>query len=65
MERTKERILLEALDLFAREGYEAVSVRDIADRVGLTKGALYRHYRSKRDIFDSILARMDNQIRIQ
>lgn len=61
MERTKERILLEALDLFARESYEAVSVRDIADRVGLTKGALYRHYRSKRDIFDSILARMEQR----
>lgn len=58
---TKERILLTALRLFAREGYSAVSVNDIAARLGLTKGALYRHYRSKRDIFDSILARMEQR----
>ena len=58
---TKERILLEALRLFARDGYEAVSVSEIADRLGITKGALYRHYKSKRDIFDCILARMEQR----
>lgn len=59
MSETKERILRTALDLFAREGYEAVSVSDIAGALGMTKGALYRHYRSKRDIFESILERME------
>lgn len=61
MDDTKERILLAALRLFARHGYEAVSVSDIAGELGMTKGALYRHYRSKRDIFDSILARMERR----
>ena len=61
MRGTKERILLEALRLFARDGYEAVSVSEIADRLGITKGALYRHYKSKRDIFDCILARMEQR----
>ena len=61
MSGTKERILLEALELFARDGYEAASMRDIADRLGITKGALYRHYRSKRDIFDAILSRMERR----
>ena len=56
---TKERILLAALALFARDGYEAVSVSMIAAQLGMTKGALYRHYRSKRVIFESILARME------
>ncbi len=56
---TKEQILLTALRLFARDGYEAVSVRAIAEAMGMTKGALYRHYRNKRDIFDSILRRME------
>ena len=56
---TKERILLTALDLFAREGYEGVSVRAIGEALGMTKGALYRHYRNKQDIFDSITARME------
>ena len=55
---TKEKILMTALQLFARDGYEAVSVRNIAEELGMTKGALYRHYKNKRDIFDSIVERM-------
>ena len=58
MNDTKERILTTALALFARDGYEAVSVSDIAKALGITKGALYRHYKNKRDIFDSMVARM-------
>ena len=55
---TKERILHTALRLFARDGYEATSVSAIAGELGITKGALYRHYKSKRDILESIVARM-------
>lgn len=58
MSDTKGRILLTALQLFARDGYEAVSVRIIAEELGMTKGALYRHYKNKRDIFDSIVEKM-------
>ena len=58
MADTKEKILMTALQLFARDGYEAVSVRTIAEELGMTKGALYRHYKNKRDIFDSIVKRM-------
>ena len=58
---TKEDILIVALHLFARDGYEAVSVSQIAGELGMTKGALYRHYESKRDIFDSIVKRMEQQ----
>lgn len=58
MVNTKEKILLTALHLFAKDGYEAVSVSQIAGELGMTKGALYKHYRNKRDIFDSILERM-------
>lgn len=56
--KTKEKILIEALDLFASDGYEAVSVQNIADRIGITKGALYKHYKNKRDILDCIVERM-------
>lgn len=52
---TKEDILIVALHLFARDGYEAVSVSQIAGELGMTKGALYRHYESKRDIFEHIV----------
>ena len=58
MTDTKENILHTALRLFARDGYEAASVSDIAGELGITKGALYRHYKNKRDIFDSIVERM-------
>lgn len=55
---TKEKILQAALRLFAKDGYEAVSVSMIASKLCITKGALYKHYKNKRDIFDSILERM-------
>ena len=60
MADTKEAILTAALTLFAANGYEAVSVSQIAGRLGITKGALYRHYQNKRDIFDHILSRMED-----
>ena len=41
MADTKEKILHTALRLFARNGYEAASVSDIAGELGMTKGALY------------------------
>jgi AcrR family transcriptional regulator len=58
MSNTKENILHTALRLFARDGYEAVSVNAIAGALGMTKGALYKHYKSKRDIFDHIVKRI-------
>ena len=58
MPDTKENILMTALRLFARDGYAAVSVSTIAGELGMTKGALYKHYKNKRDICDSIVERM-------
>ena len=59
MKDTKERILLASLELFARYGYDAASVSRIAEAVGLTKGALYRHFEDKAAILRAILARME------
>lgn len=58
MTDTKENILTAALHLFAENGYEAVSVSTIAGALSMTKGALYKHYKNKRDIFDRIVERM-------
>ena len=60
MTNTKEKIMSAALKLFSRDGYEAVSVSMIADKLGITKGALYRHYENKRHIFDCIVKRMED-----
>ena len=59
MSDTGERILLTSLGLFARKGYGATSVSDVAGALGITKGALYRHFASKRAVFDEILRRME------
>ena len=56
---TKEKILLTSLKLFAQDGYEAVSISKISGELGTAKSALYKHYKNKRDIFDSIINRMD------
>lgn len=58
---TKEKILRTSLRLFASRGYDAVSVRDIARDLGMSQSALYRHYRNKQDILDSILQRMEER----
>lgn len=56
---TKSRILDVALTLFSEKGYHSVSVAEIADAVGIKAPSLYKHYKSKRDIFDAILKEMD------
>ncbi|MFP5020027.1 TetR/AcrR family transcriptional regulator [Pseudonocardia phyllosphaerae] len=49
---TRAEIRAAAVDLFARRGYDATSLREIAERIGVTKAALYYHYPSK----DALLA---------
>lgn len=58
-EDTKGRILSAALELFSKRGYEAVTVEQIAQAVGIKAPSLYKHFKSKRDIFDSIVCRME------
>lgn len=51
---TKERIQQVALELFVLRGYEKTSLREISDRLGITKAALYYHYASKQELLISI-----------
>lgn len=55
---TKKRILDEALTLFAEKGYGNVYVGEIAKAVGIKAPSLYKHYKSKQDIFNAILDEM-------
>lgn len=54
-EDTKKRILEKALELFALNGYDSVSVGEIAKAVGIKAPSLYNHFASKRAIFDAIV----------
>lgn len=59
-ERTKDQICKEAFQLFAQRGYTAVSMQDICTKCGLSKGGLYRHYESRKQLFMDLLERAQN-----
>lgn len=52
---TREEILEAALDLFAVNGYEATSISQLADAVGIRKASLYSHFAGKQDILDNVV----------
>ena len=54
-ERTRQQILETAQRLFAELGYDATSLQMIADEMGLTKAAVYYHFRAKNEILDAIM----------
>ena len=55
---TRERIVDEALTLFSIKGFKGTSVKNIADAVGIKDSSLYKHFKSKREIFDTIVLKM-------
>jgi AcrR family transcriptional regulator len=59
---TREEILRVALDMFTRQGFEATSIRDIADALGMTKSALYYHFRSKDELATSLFAKRRHEL---
>lgn len=59
---TSKKILLASLELFSKKGYSGVSVRDIAKEVGVRESALYKHYKNKEDIFNSIIIEVNKKI---
>jgi AcrR family transcriptional regulator len=61
MSNTKETIIYHALTLFSDRGYDGVSMRDIACAVGIKAASLYNHFKSKEDIFMSIIDEMSKR----
>lgn len=56
---TRESILMAALRLFSRNGYEGTSMRDIAGEVGITQGAIYKHFAGKDALLEAICTCME------
>ena len=54
-ENTKQKILGKALELFSNQGYDSVSVGEIAKAVGIKAPSLYNHFPSKQAIFEAIV----------
>jgi AcrR family transcriptional regulator len=55
---TRERILNVALELFTEKGFDGASLREIAERLGVTKAAIYYHFASKDDILMALHMRL-------
>ena len=56
-EETVEKILRVSLKLFQEKGYAATTIQDIVDALGMSKGAIYHHFKSKADIMDLLSER--------
>src|SRR6266567_3644325 len=59
---TRARIQQVAVELFTEHGYEGTSLREIAERLGVTKAALYYHFKSKEDIIQSLVEDYQEQM---
>jgi len=61
-EETKKKIVEAAVELFEINGYEATRIEDVADKVGLTRGAVYWHFKSKIDLYEYILTMFEKRL---
>lgn len=60
----RQRIVDEALIVFARSGFHSGSLREIAKRVGLTPTGLMHHFASKEDLFTEVIRQRDERVRV-
>lgn len=60
--RTAQRVLETATRLFAATGFADVSLDDVAQASGVTRGAVYHHYRSKSRLFGAVAARLQSHV---
>lgn len=61
----RERILAAAVELFARYGFEAMTMRRLGDAVGLDNSSLYRHFPSKAALADAVVERVTGELLVQ
>lgn len=61
-EDTRTKILAEAVDLFAEKGFSASTTRELAERMGFTKAALYYHFHTKDDLLMALVRPITERI---
>lgn len=61
-EATRAVLLRVARDLFTDPGYSETSLDAVADRAGVTKGALYHHFRNKRELFQAVFEQLEQEM---
>ena len=60
---TREKILEASLKLFSKKGFKETTIKDIAKEVGITEGAIYRHFTSKDEIINNLLRYITEDLR--
>ena len=61
-EQTLEKILTVSYDLFSEKGYDKTSMQDIVNALGMSKGAIFHHFKSKDDIFDGVMNKLAQEM---
>lgn len=61
-ETTRKQLLAVARDLFAEHGFEKTTLDLVAERAGVTKGALYHHFRNKRELFQAVFESLEVEL---
>ncbi|MFD1412851.1 TetR/AcrR family transcriptional regulator [Oceanobacillus jeddahense] len=63
--QTRENIIETAIQLFMEKGFEKTSMQDIANTLGISKGGIYHHFKSKEDIIDIVRENKANSVEAQ
>jgi AcrR family transcriptional regulator len=61
-EATRRKLVRVGRDLFARRGFSEVPTEEIVRRAGVTRGALYHHFRDKRDLFAAVVEQVEQEV---
>lgn len=60
-ERTREMILEASYGLFARDGFNKITMKDVCDATGLSRGGLYSHFSGTKELFEAILVKINQK----
>ena len=60
-ERTREMILEASYSLFARDGFNKITMKDVCEATGLSRGGLYSHFASTKELFEAILVKINQK----
>jgi AcrR family transcriptional regulator len=61
-EATRNALIVAARGLFSERGYASVSTEEIVQAAGVTRGALYHHFRDKQDLFAGVVERLEQEV---
>jgi TetR/AcrR family acrAB operon transcriptional repressor len=61
-EETKRKIIDAAVELFENQGFVATRIQDIADKMGMSRGAVYWHFKNKDELFMSIFTNFGHRL---